>query len=52
VFDALIGYEIKARKGKVIVQLNLRNLTSEVYNPGVFLRSNPLTAYLSARYSF
>lgn len=52
VFDAMLGYELPVRKSKVVVQLNLRNLTSEVYNPGVFLRSNPLTAYLSARYAF
>jgi outer membrane receptor protein involved in Fe transport len=50
--DAMLGYEFRVTDRVLNLQLNVRNVTNELYNPGVFLRSNPTTAYLSARLAF
>ncbi|HEU5080251.1 MAG TPA: TonB-dependent receptor [Opitutaceae bacterium] len=51
-FDGLISYEKKRSWGLVDLQLNLENITSQRYYQGVYLLSDPITAYVSVRFSF
>jgi iron complex outermembrane receptor protein len=52
-FQAMVGYQFKVgKKLRVDTRLNLENLTSEEYHPGVYSRSDPFNGYFTVRLSY